>query len=130
MQHGHGIAAPPSGWRHGPHHINKAPRNLRADVAIASFGAGCNGGGLELNQCVHRLLLNHTNKTCATGLCITYSHGMEQPKSPGGRPPKPEAERRVQRSIRLLPRHWAKIDAAGKEAFEAYIERWRPPPAR
>ena len=37
---------------------------------------------------------------------------MEQPKNPGGRPPLPEDERRVQRSIRLKPRHWEKIDAA------------------
>jgi len=54
---------------------------------------------------------------------------MEQTKNTVGRPPLPEDERRVQRSIRLKPKHWAKIDAAGKEAFEKLIERWRPPPA-
>ncbi len=43
-----------------------------------------------------------------------------------GPPFKPEDERRVQRSIRLLPRHWDKIDAAGKAEFEALLERWRP----
>lgn len=51
-----------------------------------------------------------------------------EPKNLGGRPPKPEDERRVQRSIRLLPRHWQKIDTAGKEAFEALIDRWKPKP--
>lgn len=52
-------------------------------------------------------------------------------KNKGGRPPKPDNERRIQRSIRLLPHHWAKIDTAGKEGFEALLERWRPkvPPA-
>ncbi len=53
---------------------------------------------------------------------------MEQPKNPGGRPPLPEDERRVQRSIRLKPRHWEKIDAAGKEAFEKLLDRWRIKP--
>lgn len=51
---------------------------------------------------------------------------MDKPKNPGGRPALPEDQRRVQRSIRLLPKHWAKIDASGKEAFEKLIERWRP----
>lgn len=44
-----------------------------------------------------------------------------------GPPFKPEEERRVQRSIRLLPRHWEKIDAAGKAEFEAYLDAWKPP---
>jgi len=52
---------------------------------------------------------------------------MEQPKSKGGRPPKPDDERLVQRSIRLLPRHWAKIDEHGIEWLRALIERARPP---
>lgn len=53
-----------------------------------------------------------------------------EPKNKGGRPPKPEEERRVQRSIRLLPRHWQKIDAAGKDEFESLLERWKvKPPA-
>lgn len=51
-------------------------------------------------------------------------------RNKGGRPPKPDSERRVQRSIRLLPRHWAKIDAAGKEEFEALLDRWRPKPGK
>lgn len=46
------------------------------------------------------------------------------------RPKKPEAEKLVQRSLRLLPRHWAKIDAAGLEALRKLLDRWRvPPPA-
>lgn len=50
------------------------------------------------------------------------SNTSQKPKI--GPPFKPESERRVQRSIRLLPRHWAKIDAAGKAEFEKLIERW------
>lgn len=49
-------------------------------------------------------------------------------KNKGGRPTKPEGERRVNRSIRLLPRHWEKIDLAGKAEFEALLERWKPKP--
>lgn len=52
----------------------------------------------------------------------------EDEKNKGGRPPLPEAERRIQRSIRLRRHHWDKIDAAGKEQFEALLERWRPKP--
>jgi len=52
---------------------------------------------------------------------------MEQPKHKGGRPPKPEAERLVQRSIRLPPDLWAKIDAHGLEWLRAVIKRARPP---
>jgi hypothetical protein len=52
---------------------------------------------------------------------------MEQPKNPGGRPPKPEAERLVQRSIRLTPAQWAKFDAAGGIAWlRGLIDRARP----
>jgi len=51
-------------------------------------------------------------------------------KNKGGRPTKPEAERRVHRSMRLLPHHWAKIDMAGKAEFEALLERWRPKPEK
>jgi len=51
---------------------------------------------------------------------------MEKPKNPVGRPRKAEEDRRVSKSIRLLPRQWEKIDAAGKKAFEALIDRWRP----
>ncbi|MBT9493864.1 MAG: hypothetical protein IV107_16315 [Paucibacter sp.] len=51
-------------------------------------------------------------------------------KNKGGRPTKPESECRVHRSMRLLPRHWAKIDLAGKKEFEALLERWRPKPEK
>jgi hypothetical protein len=54
---------------------------------------------------------------------------MEEPKNKGGRPPKPEAERLVQRSIRLPPAQWAKIDAHGLEWLRAIIQRARPPAA-
>ncbi len=51
----------------------------------------------------------------------------EKPEKPKRGPPfKPKSELREQRSIRLLPRHWAKIDLAGKAEFEAYLDRWRP----
>ena len=50
-----------------------------------------------------------------------------EPKSKGGRPPKPEAERLVQRSIRLLPSQWAKFDAAGGiEWLRGLIDRSKP----
>ncbi len=52
---------------------------------------------------------------------------MDKPKNPGGRPALPEDQRRVQRSIRLLPKHWAKIDAHGLEWLRAVIQRARPP---
>lgn len=50
-----------------------------------------------------------------------------EPKSKGGRPPKPDAERLVQRSIRLLPSQWAKFDAAGGiEWLRGLIDRSKP----
>ena len=51
-------------------------------------------------------------------------------KNKGGRPTKPESERRVHRSMRLLPHHWAKIDSAGKAGFEALLDRWHPTPVK
>lgn len=52
---------------------------------------------------------------------------MDKPKNVGGRPPKPDEEKLVQRSIRLHPTQWAKFDAAGGiEALRKLIERWRP----
>jgi hypothetical protein len=71
--------------------------------------------------------LNHINTCFAIGLCITYTRTMEQPKNKGGRPPKAEADRFVQRSIRLLPAHWAKIDAHGLDWLRAVIQRAKPP---
>jgi len=52
---------------------------------------------------------------------------MEQPKNKGGRPPVPPEQRLVQRSIRLPPDLWAKIDAHGLEWLRAVIRRARPP---
>jgi hypothetical protein len=52
---------------------------------------------------------------------------MEQPKNKGGRPPKPDDQRMVQRSIRLPPDLWAKIDANGLEWLRGVIRRARPP---
>lgn len=49
-----------------------------------------------------------------------------EPKNKGGRPTLPDEQRKVQRSIRLLPRHWDKIDAAGKDEFEKLLDRWKP----
>lgn len=51
----------------------------------------------------------------------------DEAKPKRGAPFKPEAERRVQRSIRLLPRHWDKIALAGKAEFETYLDAWEPP---
>jgi hypothetical protein len=53
---------------------------------------------------------------------------MDEPKNKGGRPPKPEGEKLVQRSIRLTPAQWAKIDAMGLEALRRLIDRWRSTP--
>jgi hypothetical protein len=56
---------------------------------------------------------------------------MEQPKNKGGRPPVPEDQRLVQRSIRLSREHWQKFDAAGGiEWLRKLIDRSRPPPAK
>jgi hypothetical protein len=52
---------------------------------------------------------------------------MEQPKNKGGRPRKPDDQRLVQRSIRLPPDLWAKIDANGLEWLRSVIKRARPP---
>lgn len=52
-----------------------------------------------------------------------------EPKNKGGRPPKPDSERLVQRSIRLLPSQWAKYDAAGGiEWLRGLIDRSKPKP--
>jgi hypothetical protein len=51
-------------------------------------------------------------------------------KNLGGRPPKPESERLVPRSFGLKPRHWAKIDLAGRAALEALLEAWEPVPPK
>lgn len=52
---------------------------------------------------------------------------MDKPKNPGGRPPKPDAEKLVQRSIRLTLAQWAKYDdAGGIEWLRKLIDRSRP----
>jgi hypothetical protein len=51
-------------------------------------------------------------------------------KNLGGRPPKPPSERLVPRTFGLKPRHWAKIDLAGRAALEALLEAWEPVPAK
>lgn len=43
------------------------------------------------------------------------------------RPKKPEAEKLQQRSIRLTPAQWAKIDAAGLRALRKLLDRWHAP---
>ncbi len=54
---------------------------------------------------------------------------MEQPKNKGGRPPKPDSAKLVQRSIRLPLALWANIDAHGLEWLRAVIKRAKPPAA-
>jgi hypothetical protein len=50
-----------------------------------------------------------------------------EPKNRGGRPAKPDDQRLVQRSIRLLPAQWEKFDAAGGiDWLRALIDRSRP----
>jgi hypothetical protein len=51
-------------------------------------------------------------------------------KNLGGRPPKPPSERLVPRTFGLKPRHWAKIDLAGRPALEALLEAWEPEPPK
>lgn len=56
-----------------------------------------------------------------------------EPKNKGGRPPKPDDQRLVQRSLRLLPAQWEKFDAAGGiEWLRGLIDRSRPklPPSK
>ena len=53
---------------------------------------------------------------------------MEQkPKQPGGRPRKPEGAKLVQRSIRMLPEDWAKVDAYGLQWLRDLIRRAKGP---
>lgn len=47
-----------------------------------------------------------------------------EPKNKGGRPTKPDDQRLVQRSIRMLPSQWAKFDAIGGVGWlRALIDR-------
>lgn len=50
-----------------------------------------------------------------------------EPTNKGGRPTKPDDQKLVQRSIRLLPAQWAKFDAAGGiEWLRGLIDRSKP----
>lgn len=73
------------------------------------------------------VLLNHRNMAYAMPFCITYTGAMEKPKNPGGRPPIPDEDKLVQRSIRLKQKHWDKIDALGLDWLRKLIERAKPP---
>lgn len=54
---------------------------------------------------------------------------MEQPKNPGGRPPKPDDEKLVQRSIRMRQAQWDKVDAnGGVDWLRKLIDRAKPKP--
>lgn len=63
---------------------------------------------------------------------MVQNFGMREaaPKPPAKRGPKvkDEADKRKHRSYRMFPRHWAKIDLAGRLAFEAYMDAWQPEP--
>jgi hypothetical protein len=45
-----------------------------------------------------------------------------------GRPPKPPEEKLVQRSIRLPPALWEKIDRNGLDWLRAIVKRAKEPP--
>lgn len=68
--------------------------------------------------------MNHNKRTLSSHLRITYTNAMEKKKT--GRPAKPEEERLIQRSIRMPPDLWAKIDAHGLEWLREVIRRARP----
>lgn len=54
---------------------------------------------------------------------------MEQPKNKGGRPPKSDDQKLVQRSLRLTPAQWDKYDQAGGiEWLRKLIDRAKVPP--
>jgi len=52
---------------------------------------------------------------------------MEPPKRPRGRPPVPPEEKLEQRSIRLTPAQWEKVDTFGIDWLRKLIERAKPP---
>jgi hypothetical protein len=45
-----------------------------------------------------------------------------------GRPPKPPEERMIQRSVRLPPELWEKIDRNGLDWLRALVKRAKEPP--
>ena len=61
--------------------------------------------------------------------CITpmlYTPRMDTPKKKTGRPPLPPEKRLQQRSIRLPPELWAKIDANGLAWLRDVVRKARP----
>ena len=55
---------------------------------------------------------------------------MEQPKRPPGRPRTYQDEPLIQRSIRLRPTDWAKIDEYGMDWLRRLIAKAKPPTNR
>lgn len=53
---------------------------------------------------------------------------MATPKKTVGRPKKPNSDLLVQKSIRMTPAQWRKIDEAGIAALRALVEKWNPKP--
>ena len=58
-----------------------------------------------------------------------YNPGMNTPvpKRPRGRPPVAPDERLEQRSIRLAPSQWAKVDTFGVSWLRKLIDKAKPP---
>jgi len=50
---------------------------------------------------------------------------MDTQKKPVGRPPKAPEQKLEQRSLRLTPAQWAKVDLYGLAALRKLIDRWR-----
>lgn len=49
---------------------------------------------------------------------------MIQPKRSRGRPKKPEEDRLVQRTVRMSPAQWRKIDSAGLTELRFLVDKW------
>ena len=52
---------------------------------------------------------------------------MDKPKNPGGRPKLADHKKLVQRSIRLAPEHWARIDEYKMGWLRDAIAKAKPP---
>lgn len=126
MQHRHGIAAPARCRWHCAHNIDKATRNLRANVAVASLGAGCKRCGLELSKCVHESIMVSLNTLCKLFLSGTTMWRMEQPKK-RGRPPKEPGEK-LERMVLFVPQAVRlKVERCGQEWARAVLRRAKEP---
>lgn len=55
---------------------------------------------------------------------------MENTKKAVGRPKKPDSDLLVQKSIRMTPAQWKKVDDAGIDALRALVDRWKPKPTQ